>query len=138
MAIEWSDNYSIGVEAIDSQHKELFFHFDNLLKACNEGRGNKEVFRLFKFLDDYVIRHFGDEEKLQLECGYPDYQNHKLEHEKFKHQLKDLENSFTLESNGVYLVIATNKVMVEWLIDHISKRDKDIARFLQEPESVTP
>lgn len=136
MGIEWNSSYSIGVEEIDSQHKELFLHFNNLLAACNEGRGNKEVFRLFKFLDDYVVKHFNAEEKLQRDSGYPHYELHKLEHEKFKHQLQDLEASFTLESQGIYLVITTNKVMVEWLIQHILKQDKDIASYLEETKGV--
>ena len=132
MAIEWNENYGIGVVEIDLQHQELFRHFGNLLDACKEGRGNKEVFRLFKFLDDYVVQHFAAEEKLQRQSGYPGYELHKLEHEKFKHQLKDLEQEFTLDNKGIYLVVATNKVMVEWLIEHITKRDRDISSYLKE------
>jgi hemerythrin len=132
MANLWNDKYLIGVEEIDNQHKELFMHFGNLLEACKRGQGANEVFRLFKFLDEYVEKHFTAEEKLQLAVGYPDYEKHRLEHAKFKHQLRDLEQNFTVGSNGVYLVIATNKVMVEWLVEHISRLDRDIARFMGE------
>lgn len=133
MSIEWSERYSIGVEEIDNQHKELFLRFNNLLNACKSGVGNKELYRLFLFLGDYVVEHFSAEEKLQLACGYPDCDRHHLEHEKFKHQLADLKDQFTLENPGFYLVILTNKVLIEWLIKHITQLDMEVGKYLQQP-----
>ncbi len=133
MSIEWSDRYSIGVEEIDNQHKELFSRFNSLLCACKEGAGNKEVTRLLQFLGDYVVEHFSAEEKMQIACGYPDYNMHHIEHEKFKHQLADLQDQLAAESSSLYLVILTNKVLVEWLITHITKLDMEVGKYLQKP-----
>ena len=133
MSIEWSDRYSIGVEEIDNQHKELFSRFNSLLSACKEGAGNMEVIRLLQFLGDYVTEHFSAEEKLQLACGYPDYNKHHLEHEKFKHQLADLQGQLAAENSSLYLVIVTNKVLVEWLVKHITQMDIEVGKYLQQP-----
>ncbi len=133
MSIEWSERYSIGVEEIDNQHRELFARFNSLLSACKEGVGQQEVIRLLQFLGDYVVEHFSAEEKLQVACGYPDYNKHRLEHEKFKHQLADLQDQLTAESSGLYLVIVTNKVLVDWLVKHITQMDMEVGKYLRQP-----
>jgi len=61
MGIEWRESLSIGVELIDSQHKTLLSDFDQLLKACESGKGIEELKTLLGFLDGYVIKHFSDE-----------------------------------------------------------------------------
>lgn len=43
MAIEWTDELATGVNKIDNQHKELFKRINNLLDACNQGKGKDEV-----------------------------------------------------------------------------------------------
>ena len=64
MAIEWTEDLATGVNKIDNQHKELFKRINNLLEACNQGRGKNEVEKVIKFLDDYVIIHFSEEENI--------------------------------------------------------------------------
>jgi hemerythrin len=52
-----------------------------------------------KFLIEYTNIHFTDEEKLQTQFGYPDYNNHKKLHIEFKGMAINL--SHTLEKEGV-------------------------------------
>ena len=74
MAIEWRESLATGHEEIDNQHKELFKRFNNLLTACNKGKGNEEVGNLLKFLSDYVVSHFAAEEQLQIRHNFSGYQ----------------------------------------------------------------
>jgi hemerythrin len=129
MAIGWRDDLLTGVEEIDTQHKELFRRFDDLLNACNEGKGNEEVLRLFTFLDEYVVAHFTAEERIMRLCGYRDYLEHKQEHRGFVRRLEELKRKFRDEGAGLTLVISTNKMMIEWLTRHIDKMDKEIAAY---------
>ena len=39
MWIRWRESLAIGVEEIDSQHRELVEQFGRLLVACEQGRG---------------------------------------------------------------------------------------------------
>ena len=73
----WSDNLKIGVLIIDNQHKELCNRIDNLFNACKVGRGRNEISKTLEFLETYTIKHFSDEEKLQLNSTYPKYKEHK-------------------------------------------------------------
>lgn len=130
MAIGWRDDLLTGVEEIDSQHKELFRRFDDLLNACNDGKGDEEVLRLFTFLDEYVATHFAAEERIMRQCGCRDYLEHKQQHQRFVRRLEELKRKFRDEGAGLTLVIATNAMMIQWLTDHIDKMDREIVSYL--------
>jgi len=131
MAIEWREDLATGNGLIDDQHKELFKRFNNLLTACNQGKGKEEVNNLLLFLGDYVRSHFATEEELQIKHSYPGYQAHKAEHEGFISDLHKLENESKSSGTGVALVIQTNQMITGWLIRHISGTDKQLANFLR-------
>ncbi len=131
MAVEWREELATGNRLIDDQHKELFKRFDNLLTACNQGKGKEEVGNLLLFLGDYVRSHFAMEEELQKKHSYPGYHAHKEEHEGFVRDLQKLENESKNAGTGIALVIQTNQMMTGWLIRHISGTDKALANFLR-------
>lgn len=132
MGISWREDLALGVEAIDSQHKELLARFDMLLASCKQGKGSQEVLHLLSFLDDYVITHFHDEEVLQRESGYPGYEDHHREHEGFIARLADLKQRMhSDEGVQIDLVLDTNKLLLDWLIRHISVRDREVGRHLR-------
>lgn len=131
MSIEWDQSLATGNSDIDSQHKELFRRFDNLLTACNQRKGKEEVQSVLMFLGDYVRSHFAMEEQLQQKHNYPDYPAHKEQHEGFILDLKKLEDQFQQEGVSLSLVIQTNQTMVNWLIKHINATDRKLANYLQ-------
>ena len=131
MAIEWRESLATGDAEIDEQHKELFKRFNNLLTACNLGKGKEEVAGLLLFLNDYIRSHFTAEEELQIRHRYPSYDAHKEQHDKFRRDLMELERQFDADGASVALVIQTNQTLVNWLIKHISGTDKELAGFLR-------
>ena len=133
MSISWREELAIGNMRIDQQHQELLQRFDTLLAACRRGEGRAELTRLLDFLDEYVVKHFGDEEALQRENGFPEFQNHQLLHLGFTKRLVDLKR--TIRSEGevqVDHVLTTNKMLLDWLVNHIATRDREFGRYLQE------
>ena len=131
MAIQWRDSLAIGVEEIDNQHKELLLRFNGLLSACEAGKGIAELKGLMKFLDDYVIEHFSDEEKLQRKYDYPNYASHKKEHEFFIQQITAVQGEIDSEGVGVHHVMETNNMLLKWLLNHISKVDTELGKYLR-------
>ncbi len=131
MAIAWNDNLSIGVDQIDNQHKELIGRIDGLFDACNNGKGKEEVLKVIDYLGAYVITHFSDEEGLQKKYGYPEYNSHKLLHTQFVKDFGILKD--TLNKDGVtpMIIIKMNKLLIDWLLNHIKKTDKELAVFLK-------
>jgi hemerythrin len=132
MGIEWREALSVGVEEIDSQHKQLLRHFDQLLRACETGKGIEELKILLDFLDGYVIHHFSDEEGIQRQHGYPGYEAHKREHDAFVARLKALKHETGREGVALHHVVETNHLLLKWLIHHISTVDVQLGRFLKD------
>jgi hemerythrin len=131
MGIEWRESLSIGVDEIDNQHKQLLSHFDQLLKACENGKGMEELKELLNFLDGYVIKHFKDEESIQRLRNYPGYEAHKKEHEAFITQLNALKLEISTQGAALHHIIETNHLMLKWLLHHISTVDVQLGKFLK-------
>ncbi|MEW6107830.1 MAG: bacteriohemerythrin [Nitrospirota bacterium] len=131
MTIEWTDDLATGVDDIDNQHRELFNKINNLLQACRQGKGKDEVKKVIQFLDDYVITHFSAEEKYMDKYDYPGYPGHRAQHQEFMENFSHLKRQFEEEGVGIYLVLNTNRMVVDWLINHIRKLDRSLGAFLK-------
>jgi len=130
LKIEWNDELSVGVENVDEQHKELFNRFNRLLEACSNGCGKKEIGSLLLFLDEYVQVHFRDEEKLQIAHSFPEYPAHREEHKLFMQKLDEFKKEMLSAGATLSLTIATNTLLIDWLVNHISVMDKKIGEFI--------
>jgi len=129
MAIEWTTDLATGSTEIDNQHKTIFFRINDMLDACKQGKGRAKVESLIKFLEDYVLSHFGEEERFMKKHAYPDYAAHKALHEEFISQLAELKKQVAAEGVGVHTVVATNQLVVNWFINHIRKVDTKLGAF---------
>jgi hemerythrin len=131
MAIQWDQSLSVGIDKIDNQHKELFNRVNALLDACNQGKGKQVVGEIIDFLGDYVVTHFGAEERYMQQYNYPDYGAHKAMHDGFIDSFGQLKKKFESEGPGIQLVLQTNRTVVDWLIKHIGNTDKALGAFLK-------
>jgi len=131
LSIQWRENLNLGIELIDDQHKELFSRTNELLNACNTGKGKEEVGRLIKYLEDYVVTHFNDEEGLQLKLNYPKYKEHKILHDNFIQEVRVLKEKFNSDGSTLTLTIEINKKVIDWLINHIGKMDREFGNFIK-------
>ena len=131
MKLQWTQELSVGVEEIDSQHKELFDRINNLDTAMKRGKAKEEVFRLIEFLDQYVIIHFGAEEKYMVDYNYTGYALHKTKHDWFKKEFSDIRTR--LEAGGVTpeLIMLSNNLLITWFSNHIRSIDMMLGSFLK-------
>jgi hemerythrin len=130
MAIEWSQKLSVGVEAIDAQHRELFHHVNRLLAALEARQGEAEVASVVQFLGDYVVRHFSDEERLMTRAGYPDAAAHKKLHDAFVAEFVALKADLAKRGASPALATQLNHKVGGWLIDHVGRTDRALGVFL--------
>ena len=75
---------------IDSQHEELIGRINKLLDSCEADEGKISAIKMLDYLAKYTDTHFGDEEALQKEVCYPDYDKHHAKHEEFKQTIQEL------------------------------------------------
>ncbi len=119
-----------GNKTIDSQHKELIDALNGLMTACSLGKGRDELAKCIQFLAEYTEYHFSQEEKLQLQSTYPDYQNHKKLHAEFKTKIQTLGNKLHAEGPTIILVGELNMALGQWLLQHIKREDKKVAEHI--------
>lgn len=119
-----------GNALIDSEHKQLFDTINGLMDACAQGKGRDKIMSTAQFLEQYVDKHFGDEEDLQTKNHYPGYAAHKQFHDGYKRQLGDTVQALAAEGPTMKALGTLNKV-VSTLVTHIRTEDRKLARFLQ-------
>ncbi|MDR1972117.1 MAG: hemerythrin family protein [Treponema sp.] len=131
MRYEWDKTLETGHEMIDSQHKQLFAAINDLLAKCEEGKGTDELGKSLDFLNDYTIKHFFDEEKLQQKYNYPDYPNHKQYHEGFKKTVRDLKVQLIMKGPTAELLQEVHSKIGDWLVSHIKVQDSKLAAHIK-------
>jgi hemerythrin-like metal-binding protein len=134
--MQWTKDLSVGIEKIDEQHRELFEKINDLVAAVKQSTCKYKIGDVIKFLEDYIAFHFGEEENYMVEFGYPGYEAHKVQHEKFKKNFNELKKELPKLEGGTKpgsydLSVETNQVVVDWILDHIAKVDKNLGEFLK-------
>lgn len=130
MAALWKDEYKVGIEIIDEQHRQLFEKIGHLLDIAKNGNredNRRECMEIIDFLVNYTITHFDTEEKFQREKGYISYEQHVKIHEEFKNTVlsyKELLNS-NFSAKNLKSFIGT---LLAWLVNHVCVCDKKIVK----------
>lgn len=130
MQLRWTRDLSVGVEEIDGQHKELFRMINALDSAVKSGKPKDEIMGLIGFLDNYVIEHFGTEERYMTAHDYPDYLHHKNKHEWFIEEFYGIKSRLESAAPLVEVIGLINNLLIMWFSNHIRTTDKSLGSFL--------
>ncbi len=128
----WHPSLSVGIELIDEQHKEWFDRAESLFEAGKQGRAKEYVGELLEFLDSYTKKHFADEERYMLSINYPGYDEQKRAHTSFIERLKKLREDYDASGGSLTVIIDANKMVIDWLTQHISRMDKQIGDYVRQ------
>ncbi len=131
MAYNWSSDLETGNKLIDSQHKELIDAVNNLIDACFKLNGLNQLTKTADFLQNYVTMHFNEEEKLQFNTKYPQYQSHKQLHTNFKAVVKNLVNELRVNGPSPKLLNDITTLIGDWIIKHIKNEDTKVAEHIR-------
>jgi hemerythrin len=130
VAIQWTAKLAIGVPNIDVQHRELFTRVNCLLTALEAKRSFAELDEMVVFLGDYVVTHFGSEERLMQETAYPDFPAHKHAHAAFVNDFERLRADLARFGPTPAAIFALNQRVCSWLTDHVARTDRALGAFL--------
>ena len=132
MALQWNDNLASGSTEIDTQHKELFTRVNSLLEAFEKGAaGREDISKIIQFLTDYVVFHFGTEEKHMAKHAYSSMSAHKAQHEQFVKSFLKLKERIMMEGINEPLAEDTKQLVVDWLLNHIKFSDRALGMYLK-------
>ena len=130
--VSWSESYATGIELIDNQHKELVRLTNELYQACM--KGNEALNTVFKDamsrMVEYVRFHFTAELELLHRINYPQYKEHKKQHDSLIVQILDAAKEY----NEGRKFIPNNfvRTLKDWVFSHIAVCDMIYAGYVRE------
>ena len=126
--VEWKDDYSVGLESIDNQHKKLLNLINQLQTAVDYSTGEEFEREALDALVDYTKTHFTYEEGLMKDNGYPDYEPHKAQHEQMIKRVEEVLSEYEKDQDTA--MANATAFLKDWLINHINGTDKEYSEFL--------
>ena len=129
--LEWSERFSVGVAALDEDHKRLVSVIDKLFTAHSAGTVAGKVGAILDELITYTDQHFAHEEGLLRERGYPGLHDHEIAHRRLVTSILKVRLDWNDgESEATILKLA--ELLKTWLVEHIVGMDRQYQTFLNE------
>ena len=132
MLKDWSDDYLIGIDQIDEQHKGFFEAAHRLYDYILNCEGEKVVEESVAFLRDYADRHFQTEEAFMEKHAFPGLEEHKKCHAAFFDNLDMLIDDLKVFGPSQHLADRALEIAQDWLIEHIAEEDAQYAMYVKE------
>ncbi|WP_291653755.1 bacteriohemerythrin [Clostridium sp.] len=128
----WSEKFSVNIEVIDNQHKELFDILDScyelLLKNHDDDKYDK-IIAILEQLKDYTIYHFKTEEEFMRKNRYSKFLSHKFAHDSFMEQINCFD-IYSIDIDQKQYINNILDVVSNWIKVHILETDKNIHKYL--------
>jgi len=122
----WKEEYAIGVESIDNQHKHLFEIGNSIYELLENYVLEDKYDRIINVLNDlreYTKYHFQSEEDYMIEIMYSGYFKQKVEHEDFIDKIEEIQLQ-DLDENQEKHIRELLLFVFNWILEHILQRDK--------------
>ena len=129
---KWTDTLATGIEIVDNQHKELINLTNELFRACMRGGDVLDI--VFKEtmgkVVEYVRFHFGFEQGMLQRVKFPNYTEHKGEHDKFIKTV--LEETKNYSEGRSFVPNKFVRYLKDWIVSHIAYTDKIYAAYVHD------
>ena len=123
---EWKDEYVLGIEEIDKQHRHLIDIANQVLDIMkDQWRTDKynQILEVLGELKEYTVYHFKSEEEYMTKIGYKKRFSHAIEHSAFIEKLNAVDLSEIDESQDKYLDELLGFI-TDWVVNHIMTTDR--------------
>jgi hemerythrin len=126
MPLTWNDTLATGIRQIDLQHQELIELINALEEAHATGWRKAALEEVLPKLSAYVLFHFATEEAMMPRTLGEHAERHRRQHQAFTDRVEALRD-VPPECIDLPELIAYLK---QWLIEHIMKTDRELARLI--------
>ena len=126
---EWTDKYSVGIKNLDEDHQGLFDLVNQLFEAMSHGKGREILSETLNKLISYTRTHFKREEIFFTSTNYPEFKEHKKQHDLFIEKITELKKQFDQGNQNISIDLI--KFLSDWLINHIIILDKKYTEHLK-------
>jgi hemerythrin len=124
--IEWRDEFLIGVEELDYEHRDLINRLNELHEELANHNEKGEIEGCLGEIHTRVVAHFALEEHFMLDNNFTGYAHHKKEHDDFLEVIVDLIDKFRTDPELSY-GHELEEQLQHWIVNHITTSDQELA-----------
>ncbi len=124
--ITWKDEYSLGIENIDQQHKKLFEIAGRAYELLKDQHYLDKYDKIIEILDElkeYTVYHFNQEEEYMKSINYKKILSHKVQHDDFVEKVNNVDFRHIDDNQDKYIT-ETLDFVLNWIQQHILGTDK--------------
>ena len=118
------------VELIDEQHRTLFNHIDMVESLGTMPIPKDKAVETIKFLGDYIIKHFRDEEELQRNAKYPRMREHQKLHKWYIREYHKLKDEYDKHGYSEHFAHILNESIIDWYSNHVLVEDIALGKYI--------
>lgn len=125
--IKWNDGLNLGINSIDSEHKNLLDIINKFSEAVNRAAPMQVVSEIFDELIRALEEHAQNEEALLKKCNYSDLIEHAKHHGEFITILKESKSTCCSTTKGTDVA----NTMTDLLLTHIITEDIPLVELFE-------
>ena len=127
--IQWDPSFSVGHQDIDNDHKKLLSMINQLQTAIHYQTDDSQIEQTLNDLIDYTKYHFAREEKIMQDHNYPDFDDHKQQHDQMVKQVTKFIDEYRVDKTRTIENVL--QFLKSWLINHINGSDQKYRPYLK-------
>ena len=129
-SIVWSDDFLIGIEVLDYEHRCLIEDINKLHRDLLAHVDFDRIEDTLGNIHGRIQAHFALEEHFMVSHKYTHYREHKAEHERLLDEYTELMSKFGTDSH-VGNREAIQNVLCQWIVNHILTSDKKMSLMVK-------
>ncbi|MCL2018985.1 MAG: hemerythrin family protein [Oscillospiraceae bacterium] len=124
-----SKDMETGVVKIDEQHRELINRLNAVTSMGLKSISKEETQKTISILEEYIVKHFSDEEALHKQSNYPKRDEHKQMHKQYISEFRTLKREFITNGESPKFTMTLNNSIINWIVKHIKTADAEFGKF---------
>ena len=134
MLIEWSDDLSIGISEIDTEHRQLIEFANDFHEAVLTNDSQQGILEALNKILDYAEQHFENEEIIMERVEFPGIDEHREAHAVLLAQLSVLITDFQQGNIEEYQSISD--FLQDWILQHLNKEDMMLGLWIRRLDDI--
>ena len=126
--IAWKSRYSVGIDAVDHEHRELIDLINQLHESLLAGSGEPDVTAFLGEIFRAISAHFALEERFMDAHGYDQLDAHKQAHEDLLEEIRDIMDGYEADPDGASKLLSGR--LDAWFTDHFKTHDARLHHML--------
>jgi hemerythrin len=126
--LDWKSEFAVNLEFVDNHHKKFLDLTNEMKSIMNQKSCDRDLSLIFIKLIHYTEDYFQEEEMYFKQLDYPNFKQHKDQHNQFIRRIRDFQESYMNGDKEICLNLL--KCLDDFFVTHILGYDREAVSFL--------